>query len=176
MTQAEVKSEFSICANMLEIGYAANLKARHTATAIFVSNKRQGRKHVLDRCMGQLHTKQIMKNTSFATPDLFGPPPESLLTRLHGALGNRSLSYTLRPQQYLKSSSFLQRRRGAGFKRKPFHFPSAFQRANKRQFVSRDQSQYSQQAASSSEFFRGRGSNRTRFTKRRPFGGRRGRR
>ena len=74
LTPQEVKKEFTLYAHMLEIGHAANLKGRLTATALLVSNKRQARRHVLDRCYGQSYTKQIMRNTSFSTPDLFGPP------------------------------------------------------------------------------------------------------
>ena len=107
LTPQEVKEEFHLYANMLEIGFASNLKGRLTATALLVTNKRQAREHVLDRCYGQSYTKQIMKNTSFTTPDLVGTPPESLLLRLQGALGNKNLSFTLRPQQFFKSLVFL---------------------------------------------------------------------
>ena len=152
----DFKSELSLYANMLEIGYAANLRARHTATATFVSNKQHGRKRVLDRCFGQSLTKQVMRNSSYATPELFGPPPESLLTRLHSALGNKNLSYSLRPQQTFRKPTHYsgrQRRWGRGIKRKN-DFPS--QQPQKNFTQNKEQRPYSQPAAKG-EFFQNRG-------------------
>ena len=179
LTPQEVKKEFTLYSHMLEIGHAANLKGRLTATALLVSNKRQARKHVLDRCFGQSYTKQIMKNTSFATPDLFGPPPESLLHRLHGALGNKSLSFTLKPQPLRSNTSFHRNRGPRGIKRRtPFNFHTSNQRP-KRAYVQKSHPMTST-PSTSQKFFQTQGSNRGRnnhnnYNNRRARGGKRGR-
>ena len=163
----DFKSELSLYANMLEIGYSANLRARHTATATLVNNKQQGRKRVLDRCVGQSLTKQVMQNSSHATPDLFGPPPESLLSRLHSALGNKNLSYSLRPLQTVRKfplhRSPLQRTfwrrytQPQRFKRKS---DSPTQQPQKRFTLPKEQRPSHNYSTSKNEFFHSRGSKR----------------
>ena len=86
--------ELNLYLHLFEIAYASNLRARQTATALFVTNKRKGRNLVLDKFSGSEFTKNILRGTSFAS-SLFGKIPESHRSRIRDSVSNRDANFTL---------------------------------------------------------------------------------
>ena len=76
---------------------ASNLRGRHTLITSIAKNKLALRDEVLKAHSGGVCSKEILRGSSFLSPDLFGPLPNSFLTRC--ALSSQ---YMLSP---LKSSS-----------------------------------------------------------------------
>ena len=78
----DLKEKFTIVGNTLKLAWSANLSCRTFIIAAFTNNKISFRQHVLDRCWGNKLSKQYLKGTGLASPDLFGDIPESFAKRL----------------------------------------------------------------------------------------------
>ena len=91
--------ELDIYHSLLETAFAANLRGRHTTSALLVSNKLKTRTKILNRCTGPDFSKKIMKNTSFSSPSLFGPAPDALKVKIRESLGNRDKDFVIRPRK-----------------------------------------------------------------------------
>ena len=76
------KRELDLYHSLLETSFAANLRGRHTASALLVANKLKARTKFLSRCTGPDFSKKIMKNTAFASPSLFGPASDVLKVKI----------------------------------------------------------------------------------------------
>ena len=57
-------------------------RSRLLLSGLYATNKLSCRQIVLDQCVGPPQTKDLMKASSFVSPTLFGPVPESLKRRL----------------------------------------------------------------------------------------------
>ena len=99
------KRELELYHTLLETSFAANLRGRHTASALLVANKLKARTKCLSRCTGPDFSKKIMKNTSFAAPSLFGPAPDVLKVKIRESLGNRDKDFVIRPRKSFRSQS-----------------------------------------------------------------------
>ena len=73
-----------------------NLRAKQYSVAAFTNNKMGLRARVLENCGGPQYSKEILKNSSLASPLLFGEVPESFVKRLESFLTFRD-SYLIRP-------------------------------------------------------------------------------
>ena len=82
----------------METSFAANLRGRHTTSALLVANKLKARTKFLSRCTGPDFSKKIMKNTTFAS-SLFGPAPDVLKVKIRESLGNRDKDFVIRPKK-----------------------------------------------------------------------------
>ena len=66
----------------VHLAYISNQNARQFILAVYVNNKLRFRSFVLDLAVGCTESKNTLKSTSFYTPSLFGPFPESFNARL----------------------------------------------------------------------------------------------
>ena len=71
-------------------------RSRQLQTGLFVSNKQACRQYVLDQFEGHTDTKSAMMGSSFVSPSLFGPIPESLKRRLETSSFQANESYRLK--------------------------------------------------------------------------------
>ena len=119
-------AELNLYQYLFEIAYSSNLRAKHTTTSLFITNKRRARKFVLDKCIGKDISKSIMKGTNFATPSIFGSIPESHRQRIRDSVSNRDQDFMLRPKKFVgsprpspsypnRSSSFTSQKRKSRF-------------------------------------------------------------
>ena len=99
------KRELDLYQSLLEISFAANLRGRHTTSAMLVTNKLKARTKFLARCTGPDYSKKIMKHTGFAYPTLFGPTPDVLKLKIRESLGNRDKDFVIRPRKNYRSHS-----------------------------------------------------------------------
>ena len=109
---AELKEKFTIVGNTLKLAWSANLRCRTFIMAAFTNNKISFRQHVLDRCWGQKLSKQYLKGTGLATPDLFGDIPESFAKRLE-INSDSHKTYVLKPK-FARANVGVSRARGSG--------------------------------------------------------------
>ena len=120
------KRELDLYHSLLETSFVANLRGRHTASALLVANKLKARTKFLARCTGPDFSKKIMKNTAFASPSLFGPAPDVLKVKIRESLGNRDKDFVIRPRRSFRTqtrslrSSFYDKWKSGG------HFNSKF--------------------------------------------------
>ena len=121
-------AELNLYQYLFEIAYSSNLRAKHTTTSLFITNKRKARNFILDKCVGKDISKSIMRGTNFASSSLFGTIPDSHRQRIRDSVGNSSQDFMLRPRRFAgysrsphytnRSSSYTDRRnakRGSHF-------------------------------------------------------------
>ena len=126
------KRELDLYQSLLETAFAANLRGRHTTSAMLVTNKLKARTKCLSRCTAPEYSKKIMKHSAFACPTLFGPTPDVLKLKIRESLGNRDKDFVIRPRKSFSTqsrslrSSFYDRWRPKG------HFQSKNSRAKPR--------------------------------------------
>ena len=63
----------------LKMASIDNLRAKQYKVAAFTNNKMGLRARVLENCGGPQYSKEILKNSSLASPLLFGEGPNPLL-------------------------------------------------------------------------------------------------
>ena len=102
-TGTDWPAELNLYQYLFEIAYSSNLRAKHTTTSFFITNKRRARNFVLDKCSGKEISKSIMKGTNFATPSLFGSIPDSHRQRIRDSVGNRDQDFMLHPRKFVGS-------------------------------------------------------------------------
>ena len=88
--------KFKILSDSLKLASIASLRSKQYTVAAFANNKISFRQRVLDKCNGPKVSKDILKNTSLASPFLFGDIPESLVKRYDISLTSRD-SYMIKP-------------------------------------------------------------------------------
>ena len=93
-------AELSLYQYLFEIAYSSNLRAKHTTTSLFITNKRRARNFVLDKCYGKDISKTIMKGTNFASPAIFGSIPNSHRQRIRDSVCNKDQDFMLRPKKF----------------------------------------------------------------------------
>lgn len=99
-------------------------RSRQLQTGLMVSNKKACRQHVLDQCEGHDVTKKAMLGSSFVSPSLFGPTPESLKRRLETSSYQANESHKLK---FFKSKIQKQKtvtNTASSSKRQQAHLPS----------------------------------------------------
>ena len=99
------KRELDLYQSLLETAFAANLRGRHTTSAMLVTNKLKARNKFLSRCTAPDYSKKIMKHTAFASPTLFGPTPDVLKLKIRESLGNRDKDFVIRPRKKFSTQS-----------------------------------------------------------------------
>ena len=117
--------ELNLYLHLFEVAYASNLRARQTATAFFVTNKRKGRNLVLDKFSGSEFTKNILRGTSFAS-SLFGKIPESHRSRIRDSVSNRDANFTLSLKKNFSQNTSFKSTNGkpqASLKRDSSYYP-----------------------------------------------------
>ena len=92
LTPNDMYNEFCAMYESLKIANKAQNRNKHLVLSIFSTNKINGRQYVLDQCSGSKTTKDIMKNTNLDSPNLFGTPPESLLSKMNNAMTRQAVS------------------------------------------------------------------------------------
>ena len=105
-------AELNLYQYLIEIAYSSNLRAKHTTTSLFITNKRKARKFILNKCVGKDISKSIMKGTNFASPFLFGTIPDFHRQRVGDSVGNRDQDFMLRPRKFV------------GYPRSSSHYPN----------------------------------------------------
>ena len=82
----------------IHLAYISNQSARQFILAAYGNNKLRFRSFVLDLAVGCTESKNTLKSTSFYTPTLFGPFPESFNARLESAFSasNKYNSFILK--------------------------------------------------------------------------------
>ena len=88
--------KFKVLSDSLKLASIASLRSKQYSVAAFVNNKINFRQRVLDKCTGPKYSKDILKNTSLASPLLFGDIPESLNKKYDISAASRD-SYMIRP-------------------------------------------------------------------------------
>ena len=74
----------------VKLAYISNSNARQYILAMYVDNKVSFRSYILDMTSGCEESKKTLRTTSFFTPSLFGPFPESFHDRLESAYASRN--------------------------------------------------------------------------------------
>ena len=117
----DIKQKYKILVESLKLASISSLRAKQYTTAAFTSNKMGLRQKILDRCTGHNYSKDLLKRTSLASSGLFGPVPESFISKLDNSIGTRE-NFMLKPsassssvKRSLSSSTGPQKRlRGTG--------------------------------------------------------------
>ena len=97
LTPNDMYNEFCAMYESLKIANKAQNRNKHLVLSIFSTNKINGRQYVLDQCSGSKTTKDIMKNTNLDSPNLFGTPPESLLSKMNNSMTDKPSPFVLKP-------------------------------------------------------------------------------
>ena len=112
MVQTESQSSdtgetFSLLGCVMGLAAQTSLRASQSVSAAFVANRVALRESVLDKFDGLQHTIEVLRGSPFASKDLFGPLPDSLLDKLSAANGDR---FVLHPKSAQGGSQQPKRR------------------------------------------------------------------
>ena len=72
---------------VMSLAAQTSLKASHCVTAAFVANRVALRESVLDKFASHEDSREVLRGSSFASKDLFGPIPDSLKDKLSASNG-----------------------------------------------------------------------------------------
>ena len=125
-------------AKLITLALTTGTRGRHLTTAIFTVNKVAFRDTVLANCTGSLSSKEILRGTCLASPQLFGAVPESLIAKI-SASHEAAKVHMLRPKKSFSVTSTTAYKRNldaaftnAGSNKKPklsnFNYASPYQR------------------------------------------------
>ena len=73
----------------MSLAAQTSLKASHCVSAAFVANRVALRETVLDKFTSHDNSREILRGSSFASKDLFGPLPDCLKDKLSAPNGER---------------------------------------------------------------------------------------
>ena len=138
-------SDSKSCLNRLKaiekvtnLAFMSNTNARAYILAMYVENKLAMRNYVLDMTIGCEESKKTLRTTSFYSPSLFGPFPQSFHDRLESSflrhrqsLNNSYCLTFLAPSHSSNQSSWNYPRKGSGSSykdpktRQEFSYPTA---------------------------------------------------